>query len=139
MQYPVIIEQDGNGFIAKFPDIPEALTCGSTYKETLAEAQDALITAFEFYVEDNRPVPAPSAQQKNQDLVEVPPSIWAKVILLNTMIEKDVSQAELAKKSGKTRQEMQRITDIKHATKIDTLNTALKAMGKQFVLEVAPL
>jgi len=138
MQYPVIIEKDGNSFMASFPDIPEALTAGDTYEEALTAAQDALVTAFEFYFEDNRSVPAPSKIKDAKDFIEVPPSIWAKVILLNTMLEKRVNHSELARKIGSTRQEVQRITDLRHATKIDTLHAALKVMGKQLVVEALP-
>lgn len=82
MLYPVIIEQDDSTFMARFPDIPEALTCGDTPEEALAEAQDALLTAFEFYFEDERAVPLPSAIVG--DSVAVPASVWAKVLLLNS-------------------------------------------------------
>ncbi len=58
MRYPVMIHRDGNTWMASFPDIPEALTGGNTRDEALTEVQDALITAFEFYFEDNRPVPS---------------------------------------------------------------------------------
>lgn len=50
MRYSVNIEQDGSGYSVSFPDIPEALTCGNTYGNALAEAQGALITAFGFYL-----------------------------------------------------------------------------------------
>lgn len=135
MQYPVIIEKDGNTFMARFVDIPEALTCGDTYEEALAEAHDALVTAFEFYFEDQRPVPMPSAIEGHA-VVSVPPSVWAKVLVLNTMLSEHITQAELAKRMGSRKQEMQRIINLGHNTKIDTLNKALEVMGKHLTLSV---
>lgn len=135
MQYPVTIEQDGHTFMVRFVDIPEALTCGDTYEEALAEAHDALVTAFEFYFEDQRPVPMPTPA-KEQAVVSVPASVWAKVLLLNTMLSKNITQAELAKRMGSRKQEMQRIINLGHNTKIDTLNKALEVMGKQLTLSV---
>lgn len=135
MHYPVIIEQDGTTWMARFPDVPEALTCGDTREEALTEAKDALVTAFEFYFEDHRPVPAPSAI--TGDYASVPPSVWAKVLLLNEMIEQKVTQVELAKRMGTRKQEVQRIIDLGHSTKIDTLDAALVALGKHITVSLA--
>lgn len=132
MRYPARIQQDGGTWSVSFPDIPEALTGGDTYTEALSEAQGALITAFEFYFEDNRPVPSPKAIKGNDVAwVEVPPSVWAKVLLLNAMIETCMPQAELARRMGIRRQDVQRLIDLHHATKIDTLANALAATGKR--------
>ena len=134
MKYPVTIKQDGNGYSVHFPDIPEALTCADTYEEALSEAEDALITAFEFYFEDERTVPLPSKVKGN--FVSVPLSVWSKVLLLNTMLEEHVTQAELAKRIGKKKQEMQRIINLGHNTKIDKLVSALEALGKKISFSV---
>lgn len=127
--YPVILEPDGDGWMASFPDIPEALTGGETREETLANAHDALLTAFEFYFEDERQVPMPS-QIPGAELVEVPLSIWSKVLLLNAMLELRIPQVELARLLGTRKQEVQRLIDLRHATKIDTIARAMAALGK---------
>ena len=98
MKYPVNIEKDVDGYNVSFLDIPEALTCADTYEEALTEARDALITVFEFYFEDERTIPAPSPI--TQDFVEVPLSVWSKVLVLNTMLEQHISQTELAKRAN---------------------------------------
>lgn len=134
MRYPVIIEQDGNGFMASFPDIPEALTGADTREEALAMARDALLTAFEFYFEDNRPVPMPSEQ--GRDFVEVPASLFAKVLLLNELLRAGISRAELARRMGCRPQEVNRIINLGHATKIDTIEQALAALNKRVALQV---
>lgn len=135
MYYPVIIEQDETTFMVRFVDVPEALTCGDTYEEALAEAADALVTAFEFYFEDQRPVPMPSAIKG--DFVAVPPSIWAKVLLLNEMLSQQVSQSELAKRMKTRKQEVQRIVNLGHTTKIDTLAAALATLNKRLSVAIA--
>lgn len=135
MQYPVIIEPDGDSYMASFPDIPEALTCGDNYEDALLQAQDALLTAFEFYFEDQRSVPLPSPAL-GRDTVSVPASVWVKVLVLNTMLEQRISQAELAKRMGTRKQEMQRVINLGHNTKIDTLNRALEVMGKRLQVSV---
>ena len=131
MFYSAQIKQTNDGFYTvSFRDIPEALTEGKTLDEAKDMALDALITAMDFYFEDSRPVPKPSGKQEGDYIIELPISVWSKVLLLNTMLEKKVSQSDLAKKLGKTRQEVQRIVNLDHSTKIDTLVEALKALGK---------
>lgn len=78
VRYPVIIERDGDTWMARFPDVPEALTCGESRDEALMAASDALVTAFEFYAESCRPVPMPSSPVAGQELVSVPSSLLPK-------------------------------------------------------------
>lgn len=81
-RYPVKIEKDGESYMVTFPDIPEAITQGSSIKDALAMAHDALETAMEFYFEDHRQVPAPSKPKKGQHTVELTASTAAKVLTL---------------------------------------------------------
>ena len=47
------------------------------------------------------------------------------------MLEQHITQTELAKRLHKPKQEIQRIVNLSHTTKIDTVIDALKALGKQ--------
>lgn len=136
MYYPVAIEQDGDAYLVTFPDIPEAITSGETVGEALAMAADALVTAFEFYFEDDNPIPMPSARAKGQRVVEVPPSVWAKVLLLNAILEEGVTRAELARRIGIKRQEMNRVVNLGHTTKIDTIAKGLAALGRHLSMGI---
>ena len=69
-------------------------------------------------------------------LIELPASVFAKVLLLNEMIEQNVSNAELARRINAKPQEVQRITNLGHITKIDTIAKAITALGKQFELRI---
>jgi antitoxin HicB len=131
MFYPAKIQPDGNGWMVSFPDIPEALTAGETRDEAIEMAGDALTTALEFYFDDRRKIPAPSKLKKGQVAIELPASVAAKVLLLNEMIVQKVRPAELARRMGTTAQEVTRLTQLRHATKIDGINTALHALGKR--------
>lgn len=134
MRYPIKFEHDETGWCISFPDIPEALTGGETKEEALSLAQDALVTAFDFYFEDQRPVPMPS--DDGEDFVDVPASVTAKVLLLNTMIATGTTQAELARRLGTRPQDVSRIVTLAHTTKIDTIETALKVLGKRLEITV---
>lgn len=132
MFYPATfdLDQKDQYYIVSFKDIPEALTQGYSFEEAKEMAQDALITAMEFYFEENRSVPLPSTTNDSEHLIALPASIWVKVLLLNAMLEQHVSQSDLAKRLGKPRQEMQRIINLNHSTKIDTIAEALACLGK---------
>ena len=123
--------------MVSFPDIPEALSFGSSREEATAMATDALTTAMDFYFEDGRAVPEPSDAKRGQVLVALPASVSAKVLLLNEMLRQKVKPAELARRMNVRPQEVNRITTLRHPTKIDTISQALAVMGKRLELSVA--
>ena len=134
--YPVRIVRDGNGYTTSFPDIPEAHTSGRTRDQALEMARDALESAMEFYFEDHRQVPPPSAPKHGQDVVELPAWLSAKVLLLNEMLAQSVTPAELARRLDTSPQTVQRIIDLDHATKIDTIADAFRALDRRLDFRV---
>ena len=137
MKYPAHFKPGDNGrFVVTFRDIPEAITQGDDEPDTLAMAADALVTAMEFYFEDRRPVPPPSPPLPGERLIALPLTISAKVHLLNQMIADRVRPADLARMMGVKPQEINRLTDLSHNTKIETVTAALRAMGREVELVV---
>ena len=128
--YPVNLKKDGKFFLVTFPDIPEAITQGDNREHALEMAAEALESAMEFYFEDRRAVPEPSAAKRGQPLVELPVSVSAKVLLLNEMIHQKVRPAELARRLKTTPQEVNRLTNVRHTSRIDGIAGAMKALGK---------
>ena len=135
--YPARLRKDGKFLTVSFPDIPEAHTMGIDREEALRMAKEALELAMEFYFDDNRPVPLPSAPKRGQAIVELSPSVAAKVLLLNEMLRQKVRPIDLAQRLGTTRQEVNRLTNLRHATKIDRIDSALRALGKRLILDAA--
>lgn len=135
--YPVNLRKDGKFILVTFPDIPEAITQGKDRAQALAMAREALEISMDFYFEDKRPVPMPSKPKRGQAVIEIPPSVAAKVLLLNEMLRQKVRPIDLARLIGTTKQEANRLTDLKHATKIDRIDAALRALGKRLVLDAA--
>ncbi len=62
------------------PDILEAISYGETEAEAIDMAHDCLLTALEFYFDDKRPVPAPSANPTNKYTVTLPDNIAARIL-----------------------------------------------------------
>jgi len=138
MRYPAkFIHAKEGGFVVTFRDIPEAITQGDSLEEATAMAEDVLVSAMDFYFEDHRAVPPPSLPKRGERLIELPPSVAAKVLLLNELVVSGLSNIELARRMGTRPQEVQRIVDLNHATKIDTIAAALAALGKRLDVRVA--
>ena len=124
------------GFVVTFRDIPEAITQGESVEDAMIRARDALETALDFYFDDRREVPAPSKARRGERLIELPASLSAKVLLLNEMVRQRVRPADLARRLHTTPQEITRLTDVRHRTRIDSIAAALQALGKQLELRV---
>ena len=135
--YPVNLRKDGKFILVTFPDIPEAITQGNTRAHALEMAREALEVSMDFYFEDQRPVPMPSKPKRGQAVIELPPSVAAKVLLLNEMLRQKVRPIDLARRIGTSKQEVNRLTDLRHATKIDRIDAALRALGKRLILDAA--
>lgn len=137
LRYPARFEPaEEGGYVVTFRDIPEAITQGDTLEEARGEAADALLTSMDFYFEDKRPVPAPSKAKKDEELVALSASVSAKVLLLNEMLVQKVTPSELARRLNTRPQDVNRIVDLGHTTKIDTIAEALEALGKHLELAV---
>jgi len=124
------------GFVVTFRDIPEAITEGESVEGAMIQARDALETALDFYFNDRRELPAPSKARRGERLIELPASLSAKVLLLNEMVRQRVRPADLARRLHTTPQEITRLTDVRHRTRIDSIAAALQTLGKHLELRV---
>ncbi|MDR2054248.1 MAG: type II toxin-antitoxin system HicB family antitoxin [Desulfovibrio sp.] len=137
MQYPVTLTPEAEGgYVVTFPGIPEAITQGETVEEALSMAREALETALEFYFDDKRAVPLPSATECGQHAVELPPSLSAKILLLNEMVLQHIRPAELARRLHTTPQKINRLTNLRHTTRIDGIDAALRALGRRMEIRL---
>ncbi|MEF2913268.1 MAG: type II toxin-antitoxin system HicB family antitoxin [Succinivibrio sp.] len=135
--YPATLTPNGEGgYIVTFRDVPEAITEIWDKNELKETATDCLVTAVDFYIEDHRLFPAPSKTKKDDVIIQLPTSISAKILLLNTMVSGNIRPVDLAKKMGIKPQEVNRIIDTGHTTKIDTIAKALSVLGKNLQLSI---
>jgi antitoxin HicB len=130
MKYPANFEPDEQFILVTFPDIPEAITQGDDVEDAKLHAADVLESALDYYLESGQPIPMPSKPKRGQYLIELPASLSAKVLLVNEMVAQKVRPAELARRLKVKPQEVNRLIDVHHTTKIDGIAVALKALGK---------
>lgn len=137
LDYPVMLEaQPEGGFVVTFPDVPEAITQGEDEDEALLYAVDALETALSFYVEARKPLPPASKAKRGQKTVRPSPLESAKLGVYQAMTEQGIKKAELARRLGWHMPQVDRLFDIRHASKFEQIETAAMALGKKLVLTV---
>lgn len=138
LQYPARLKAEkSGGFVVTFRDIPEAITQGEDVEDALSHGVDALETAMEFYFDAHREVPMPSQKKRGERLVTLPLSVSFKILLLNEMVRQKVRPAELAKRMHTSKQEVNRITTLRHATRADRIADALVALGKRMTVKLS--
>ncbi len=137
MKYPINLELDTNGqYLVTFPDIPEAVTAADKKDEISSMALDALESALDFYFDQKRHIPIPSALAGDQLFVDVPATVIAKVMLHNEMLTKGIKKAELARRMKMAPPNVERIFNARHGTKFETLEQAFAALGKRIEITV---
>jgi antitoxin HicB len=138
MIYPARLVADSNAtLLATFPDFPEATTFGANIDETLAHAQDALLTVIATRMDDAEDVPLPSPLREGLHPVELPALAEAKILLWKAMLGENVSKADLARRTGWPLAQVERLLDPFHASRLDELEAALRALGKRLALAVS--
>ena len=130
--------EEGCGFIVTFPDIPEAVTGGATWEESLFLAEDALIAALSFYVDDREALPVPSALSDGQALITVPPLQSAKLALYSAMRERGVSKSDLADALGVGESDVVDLLDLDFDSTAPQVDEALKAVKSIKAAERVP-
>ena len=138
--YPATIKRDGNSFTLIFPDIPGAHTNGDTREDAVAHAPDALHTAVSMLMEKNLDIPAPSAaRRKSVVLVGLPSVISdAKTGLYMALRASGLRKAELARRMGIHKQQVDRLLDIDHASRIEQLEAAFAALQMRLTVAIQP-
>ncbi|MDR2189407.1 MAG: type II toxin-antitoxin system HicB family antitoxin [Azonexus sp.] len=136
--YPVNLIPDDNGAVlVTFDDVPEAITFGADDDEALLNAIDALETGLSFYVDGRKPLPPASKPGKGQKTVRPSALECAKLGVYQAMIEQGVKKAELARRLGWHMPQVDRLFDLRHASKLDQIEAAAHVLGKHVLIQIA--
>lgn len=128
LEYPIILTPDDNDTVmATSPDFPELTTFGDTKNEALGRAIDALDEAIAARIAAREDIPAPG---RGRTKVQLRTLTTAKVLLYQAMREQGVGKAELARRCGWHLQQVDRVLDVSHGSKLDMIDTAFRAVGK---------
>ncbi|WP_310450628.1 type II toxin-antitoxin system HicB family antitoxin [Sulfuritalea sp.] len=135
--YPVILTPDDGTILVTFPDVPEAITFGADTDEALMYAVDALESALSFYVDGRKPLPVPSKPKRGQKTVRPSALECAKLGVYQAMMEQGVRKAELARRLGWHMPQVDRLFDLRHASRLDQIEAAARALGRHIEVSVS--
>ena len=135
--YPVTLTPDGDSVLVTFVDVPEALSFGADEDEALLQAVDALEAALSFYVEARRPLPVASKAARGQHTVRPSALECAKLGVYQAMTEQGIKKAELARRLGRHMPQVDRLFDLRHASRLDQVEAAARALGRSLEVRVA--
>ena len=134
LAWPVSLDPaEEGGFVVNFPDFPEGWSQGDSREEALAQAADLLETMVGNYMAEGWDLPDPS-RAAGRPLVPLTPLIAAKAELYRAMRNAGITKAELARRIGISPQQVQRLFVIRHASRLDLIETAMRALGRRLVV-----
>jgi antitoxin HicB len=132
--YPAKFDKEDGGYTVTFRDVPEAITHGDTLEEAMVHATDALETALSFYIDERKALPKRSAAKRGERDVELSALGMAKTALYEAMTAENVTRAEMGRRLGIHLEQVARLLDLTHASKLEQLERALAAVGRRMVI-----
>jgi len=139
LRYPALFEPDrkAGGFVVTFPDFGYGATQGETIEEALDMARDLLKCLVADRMEKKESLPVPSKpRDKRMRLVSLPALAEAKATLYVSMREGGIRKADLARRLGVAKPQIDRLLDLDNSTRFDQIEAAFRALGKRLSIEV---
>jgi antitoxin HicB len=121
-------EDDGT-LLVTCPKLPEVTSFGTTRNEAMARGGLAIEEAIAARMADWRDAP-PGEASADADVVELPLLASLKVLLYRQCRASDVTRAELARRLGWHREQVDRLFRLEHASRLDQIEAAFRAIGR---------
>lgn len=135
--YAIRFETDtGTGLAVFCRDLPQLNSYGDDVAHALREAVDAIETTLSIYVDERRTIPEATPPLAGEHVVRLPAVTVAKIVLWNTMMERDMRKADLRKLLGVHQVQGDRLVDFLHTSKMEQIEGALLALGKRLAVSV---
>lgn len=126
--YHIELTPDDNGtFLVTCPDLPEVTTFGDDGPSCLANAKAAIGEAIAARLDGFGDIPEPTPGDR---MIPLDTQLSVKVLLKWAMDSQGVSRAELVRRLGWHRPQVDRLFDPNHATRLDQYDAAFGALGR---------
>ena len=99
--------------------------------EALLHAIDALETGLSFYVDARKQLPVASRPKRGQKTVRPSALESAKLGLYQAMTEQGIRKADLARRLGWHTPQVDRLFNVRHASRLDQIEAAARVLGRQ--------
>ncbi len=134
-EYPINLAQEASGFVVTFPDFGFGVTDGDTLEEALTNATDLLDTLIEMEVLESKRLPQASPAN-GRHVISPSPQYAMKAALHNEMLAQNVTKSEMARRLNIAPPNFERVMNLRHKTKFETLYSAFLALGKRLEIRV---
>lgn len=136
LSYRVRLEPDDDGSVlVTCPALPEVTSFGADEADALERVVDAVEVALAGRIADGTEIPASDAAGTG-DRVVVPALTALKVALHGEMKGAGVTRAELARRLGWHREQVDRLFRLDHASRLDQLEQAFLVLGRRLDIAV---
>jgi len=135
MRYPVDLERDDDTILVGSPDFPEMHTFGDDEADALHHAVAAMETAILGRMIDREPIPYPSRVKRHS--IVLPTQTALKVELYRALLEEGLRKADLARRLQWHAPQVDRLFDVRHASRLDQIEAAFKALGREIDFEIS--
>jgi antitoxin HicB len=141
IRYKVTLEPDDNDtLLVTCRDLPGVVTFGETRDAAIRHAGDAIETWIAGLIADGLPVPRPkvySRLKQNEALVAISALSTLKIELYWAMQEAKITRAELMRRLKWTRESVDRLFRLDHASRLDQLDAAFHVLGRKIDVSIA--
>ena len=137
MQYQAAFKPEGGVIVVTFPDIGYGATQGATEAEALEMAADFLAMAIGDLIKLGKQLPPATARRgRIYRWIQLPALAGIKTELYRALKDSGVRKAELARRLGISRGNMDRLFDLHHSTRLELLEAAFAALGRRLSIGV---
>lgn len=137
--YPALFDPaPEGGFVITLPDFSWAISQGDTEEESLEMASDLLETVIREEISKGRELPRPKrVRGRKYRQISLSALASAKAELYTEFRRSGVTKSELARRTGISKTNVDRLFDLRHASRLDQIESAVKAIGGELIVSVA--
>lgn len=132
----VDFDEETNSYEISFVDFPDIQGVAYCEEDIELEAADTLITGLVDFISSRTLIPEPTKSDNEAIQVHLPILSCLKIALHNAIIQTKTRKSDLARKLNLNSQQIDRLLDIEHASKIDALEQALYLLGHEVKVTV---
>lgn len=134
MRYQVCVEPFDGAVRITSQDLPELASVGSDVAHALNVAAGDILLVLASYIRARKQIPVPKAGRAATPSVRVPAQAACKILLHNAALEQGLSKAELGRRLGISDAQIARLFDVRHSSRLSSLEAALSAVGKEITI-----
>lgn len=136
--YAVKLEHDPDtkSWIATCRDLPLFNSVGDSVDDALLESVDGAIVALSIEIDARRPIPAASQPEEGEYVIHLPVLVVMKAALHNAMIATGTRKSDLARSMGMKGPQIDRLLDVCHSSKVETVELALQQLNQTVQISV---